>query len=829
MKRYNIKKILTLVLLVSCQATIVACSSGNNISQSPNKPSGPVSYVYVHNNFILPVGKALQSNGNACGSVMGRTSAGLIAASGFFTLIPEAGPAIGATINSVGTVLAFMGTSAGNNCNTLEFNSLQSQLNTQAQQINNLEINLNLLNNQIWQAMTVQSSEILNINYVAYNNQISQISGNQGLLYSFMYKSGLWNPNTGLPNESATIQSVLSSQNYTNLLDYINSYNNLDSITTNIAAVYTKSYPSSNPYNAIITQSQQSDYWNLLSSLNNDLSTQITSILASYPATNVVPYIDQYNQVLAALYQQSLYAINEAYTVSYLINMLNFQNYNNQIKQPYLNDISGIHGVYYNPNDISGEYTSQLDYYNVTQSNLTDLYAQIVNQLYSNTLAFVVTDTPVGSQSYPNNQVFSFTNESGESVVTNESINYSKLVGASVANATTTLINSIGNSNANNGNNLKNSLASVVNNSSTYNTLFYQVPYLSNIMSCNSALDQYNQQNGMNGSIQQFYNSQAGSLNCQPITIGNNGESVVNSIMNWNTIQPYYVNATTTLPTIFGSVTNNISASNPNSVGNIPAYALYIYTPNGLANSLGTIGTPYLMSGNWNTSGVSNQNIMDTNYQSWNNIVTYMPNKWYSYASALSQVNSGGITNNITYMSGSQVNWSSDGKNNNNLANGTTAQYIYYGWMNNNYPSQIQMYNTVSNNAVIQTTLQDGFIASYEVSMSNVDQGQGGYYANISANPALNSVLIDGQPITGSDTAGTSACLFWNTSSQWVCASSTMINNNAFLIGGWSASTIGHWGDVFIYQNPTSCSVGGFNTYDQYAAQYGIYDVICSN
>jgi hypothetical protein len=783
----------------------------------------------VHKNFVPSVGNVLQASNNGCGRVMGQTSAGLIAASGFFTLIPEAGPAIGATVNSIGTVLAFMGDSSGNNCNTLEFEGLQSQLSTQAQQINNLEINLNLLNNQIWQAMTVQSSEILNINYVAYNNQVSQISGNQGLLYSFMYKSGLWNPNTGLPNESATIQSVLSSQNYTNLLNYINSYNNLDSITTNIAAVYTKSYPSSNPYKTIITQSQQSNYWNLLSSLNNNLSTQITSILASYPATNVVPYIDQYNQVIAALYQQSLYAINEAYTVSYLINMLNFQNYNNQTHQSYLGDISGINGVYYNPNDIGGAYTSQLDYYNAAQSNLTDLYAQIVNQLYTNTLAFVVTDAPVGSQSYPNKQGFSYINESGESIVTNESINYSKLVGASVANATTTLINSIGNSNANNGNNLKNSLNNVVGNSTGYQTLFYQVPYISNIMLCNSALEQYNQQNGMNGSIQQFYNSPEGLASCQPILLNNNGESVVNSIMNWNTIQPYYVNSTTTLPTIFGSVTNNIAASNPNNVGNIPAYALYIYTPTNSTASLGTAGTPYLMSGNWNTAGVSNQNILNTNYQSWNDIVTYMPNKWYTYASALSVINTGGNLGNMTYMSGSQVNWSSDGQNNYNLANGTTAHYIYYGWMNRNYPSQIQPQNTVNNNAVIQTTLQDGFVTSFVVSISNVNQGEGGYYASISANPALNAVLIDGQPITGSDTTGTNACLFWNPSSQNVCASSTMINNNAFLIGGTSAATIGQWGDMFIYQNPQSCTVGGFYKYDQDAAQYGIHNVICQN
>lgn len=783
----------------------------------------------MHKNFVSQVENTLQSSSNnGCGSVMGQTSAGLIAASGFFTLIPEAGPAIGATVNSVGSVLALMGTSAGNNCNTIEFNDFQSQLSTQQLQLNQLESNLNLTNNQIWQEMTTQSQEILNTNYIAYNNEVSLISGNQGLLYSFMYKSGMWNPNNGQPIAGATIQSLLSSQNYSNLATYINSYTNLDSIITNIAAVKPNSGASSNPYNTIISQTQQSYYWNLLSSLNNNLSTQITAGLESSPATNIVPYIDQYNQVLSALYQQSLYAINEAYSVSYLINMINFQNYSNSTHRPYLADISGIHGVYYNPNDISGDYKSQLDYYNAAQSNLTDLYAQIVNQLYSNTLAFVVTDAPVGSQSYPNKQGFIYINASGESVVTNESINYSQLVGASVANATTTLINSIGNSNANNGNNLKNSLNKVVSNSTGYQTLFYQVPYLSNIMLCNSALEQYNQLNGMNGSIQQFYNSPKGLASCQPILLNNNGESVVNSIMNWNTIQPYYVSSDITLPTLFGSVTNNIAASNPNSVGNIPGYALYIYTPTNSTASLGTVGTPYLMSGNWSTSGVAEQNIANTDIQSWNNVITYMPNKWYTYASALSKINSGGITGNITYMSGSQINWTSNGTSNVNLSYGTNAQYIYYGWMDKNYPAQAQPWNTVYNNSVIQTTFQDGFVASFVVSMSNVDQGEGGYYANIFANPALSLVFIDGNPITANN-AIPSACLFWNPSAQNVCASSTMINNNTLLIGGTSAATIGDWGDVFIYQNPISCHVGKFNTYDGGAAQYGIENVTCSN
>lgn len=826
------KKFINGSLLIACQVILVACSGGNcnNNVAPPTKPSGPISYVYVHKNFVPQVGNMLQSsNNNGCGSVMGQTSAGLIAVSGFFTLIPEAGPAIGATVNSVGSVLALMGTSAGNNCNTIEFNDLQSQLSNQQQQINNLESNLNLSNNQIWQEMTVQSTEILNTNYVAYNGDVSLISGNQGLLYSFMYKSGLWNPNNGQPIPGVTIQSLLNSpESYNGLYYYINSYTTLDSTITNIASVYPNSSTSNNLYNTIISQTQQSYYWNLLSSFNNNLSTQITAALGSSPTTNIVPYIDQYNQSLSALYQKSLYSINEAYIVSYLINMINFQNYSNPIHKPYLADISGIHGVYYNPNDIGSDYESQLDYYNTAQRNLTDLYAQIVNQLYTNTLAFVVTDAPVGSQSYPNKQGFIYINESGESVVTNESINYSQLVGSSVANATTMLINSIGNSNASNGNSLKNSLNNVVNNSTGYQTLFYQVPYLSNIMRCNSELEQYNQLNGVNGSIQQFYNSQAGLASCQPILLNNNGESVINSIMNWNTIQPYYVSSTITLPTMFGSVTNNIAASNPNSVGNIPPYALYIYTPTNSTASLGAVGTPYLMSGNWNTAYVPEQNITNTDMQSWNNVITYMPNKWYTYASAVSKINPGGVTGNITYMSGSQINWASNGTSNVNLSYGANARYIYYGWMDKNYPAQAQPWNTVYNNAVIQTTFQDGFIASFVVSMSNVDQGEGGYYANIFANPALSSVLIDGNNMIAPNSVP-NACLFWNPTSKWICSGAITVNNNTLLIGGTSAPEIGDWGDVFIYQNPTSCHVGKFNTYDGGAAQYGIENVICSN
>ncbi|RTK94302.1 MAG: hypothetical protein EKK64_08925 [Neisseriaceae bacterium] len=822
------KKLLLLQLSSAC--FIVACSVGHS-NVTYQKPIGPVSYSYINGQFeSKATSKLVLNNANAtsgCGQVLSKTSSGLGIASGFMSFIPVAGPALGVITSATGSVLGLFGSAKGNNCTNQQFENMQIQLANQSEEINNLETDLDLSNNEIWQQMQAQASLILNTNYILYNSQISNISGDQGLLYSFMYKSGFWNPDSGMPVTNFNIESALTSASYSSLSGYINSYTGLDQQITNIAGVIPTSNNSSG-FNTVIIKENASDYINLLSSLYNYLNNILVTSAQSNN-NNIVPYVDQYNQVVLALYQKSLYAVNQAYMVSYLINQINYQNYVTGGNQPYLADISGIYGTYFNPNYISYNYGSQLDYYNASQQNLSILYAQIVNQLYSNTLNYIVTDSPVGNQSYPNAQTFSYQDESGQLINLGESINYSALVGSSVMSATSTLIDAMQNSSPTNGVNLANSLKLAMSNSKQqYSTLFYQAPYFSNAASCTLALSQYNYLNGTNGSIQDFYQSESGLNSCQPLLLGGGSESVTASIMSWSTIQPYYANVSQQSPVLYGSVSNNIAASNTNYVGSISPYSLYVYTPNGSTPSLGRTNVPYLMSGNWSLNGFSNQIIFSNMYY---DFYGYMPNKNWENATAIGYQSSVG-NGNITFMGGSQTNWSANGHQNYNLSNGTSQPYIYYGWMNVNYPSGVSKNDVVSNLSAIQVTFPDGFIASLGIMISNITDWTG-YYGEISINPNLLNVQIDGNPLlSGYGSAniwGGSGGTCQSSDGMTLCDSTFTLNNNLLVAGGTSAS-IGGWGDFILYSNPTSCSWGAYFTeeIDGYTRPYAISSINCS-
>ena len=796
---YLIKKI-SIAAVVA--AIINACSSGspsNNDKPTNIKPQGPISYVSYSSLFVQPSStklpnKSLQAYGS-CGTVMGDVGTSVSVASGFVSLIPAIGPALGAIGTTVSSILGGASGADASNCQAIEFATLSSQLYDVQTSIANLQTVLNLTTNSIWNAMLTTSNEDLNNSYTTFNNDVNSILGTTGgFLTNVMTKSGAWNANTQLPNSNIdSTMSLLSesnSSNYTSLYNYIDSASITDNLEQ-IAGVTVTNYQTSQTVE--ISPDSSSALMILLSELNSHLQTEITTELqsSSESNTNIIPLLENYNETLVAIYQQAIYSLNAAYQIAYMNNQLNYYNYigggtySDGTPIYYLGDITNIIGTYYNPSDISSPFTNdatgQANYYNSAQENLTSIYAQGLNQLYLNIISYIITDAPVGEQFYPDNSSMYAVDSSGNIVPTGESINYTESIGINavvsgshLTGAKAILYAALQNGFDATGENLITSLESASSGNSGLYTpesmVYYQYSGLNNLALIESQLLQYNAINQASGSESGFINYLTTQAVQPAILTTQTGESVNASIVSFNTIQPYYVS--NGYPKLYGSVTNNIAACNGNNLdGGLPGYNLYNYVPDGSTPTLGQVGTPYLMCGNWSTIWGTNEfeaQVINTDEDF---VVTYYiglsftanpVDAWEYGTSIVYSNNYGGEStypmssfslpvpsgNPITITNANYTNWGVNTLNtNSNFTLGSNAPQLFAGWMNYNYPSS-GYHNGISNIAAIQITLPDGFIAPLSILYTNVNSWEGDFI-QIGANTAVYNaaVLIDGSPL----------------------------------------------------------------------------------
>lgn len=796
---YIMKNIFTVIIAA---ASIISCSSSSNNSSSTDAnattqlPNGPVSYKMISGIFSAPPNKNMQQksllSGGGCGTVMSNTSSGLAVASGFASLVPSVGPMLGVIIGASGTVLSLAGGASASSCIALQFDELNQQLALQEDQLQNIQSALNLNSNEVWAQMTSSSASTLSTNYNLFNNSYSNIIGYEGLTSKTMITAGFWNADTFQPVMGYNIESLFENQSaYANLIDYLIS-SNINSDIQNLAGIKISGVNHGSLNNLdnyiSINVNPSSDLMNLYSSLYIAFKSQMVSelqiqIANNQPTSNLVPYLDQYNETLIALYQEAAYGLMQSYQIAYLINQINYLNYVNKNNLQPLPNITYLEYAYYYPSSTTCTTGSESDVlacqtnaYNQTQTSLSMDFSILINQLYLNTLSYIITDVPSENQSYPDNSSF-YALESGQYVATGESINYTAYVGKNVTTATQFLMSVMQDSSPIYGQNLIISLQNA-SASWTYQPFYYQYSGLQNAAYIESNLIQYNTTTLSNPNLQTFINNLP--TNPQIFIIGES-TNVNQSIVSWDTIQPYAPSAQST-PYLIGAVENNVSACNGTSLPELSAYNFYYYTPNGANPTLGQIGTPYLMCGNWSTNGLpSNQQVITNEPNAYNYLQTLMTNTdWeggtlFVYTTNANVSNmavpyqgntypetaylgDGGVSygnypitgNPITVLSANQTNWGNAINTNENITYGSSYSQIFAGWMKTNYAS-VSNGEGVSNIAAIQITLPDGFIVPLGLVYTNI-AGYYGTYAGISVNPNLANVTIDGAPIlnTGS-------------------------------------------------------------------------------
>jgi hypothetical protein len=319
------------------------------------------------------------------------------------------------------------------------------------------------------------------------------------------------------------------------------------------------------------------------------------------PTPIIVGMFDQYNNTVVAIYQRALYALQEAYNIEYTVNEMNYYHSNNDyvlgigLKSTLqIGSLGGVPYTYFNYNDVLSTLgaiptSSQLvESYNNSQLALTNMYAARINQLYLNTLKYIVSDVLVGNESYPlgfSSQTFYVNNVP---YTISESYNFYSYIGGNV-NTPLNLTN----------------LSSLPNGS-----MLYQYGGINNVQQCYNSLESYN----VNSSTPQISNA-LNANNCAPVLYDNKAESFFNNALYTvnGALQPYYAASESVAPTLSGFVYENLWECN-----NLPSSLSYnIFNGNNYLICLNTTNLPFSTPGvnGWD-SGISGDSIGGITYNS---------------------------------------------------------------------------------------------------------------------------------------------------------------------------------------------------------------------
>lgn len=533
----NNKRIGILFLSATC---LLSCGgTSSNTNNTP--PYGPISYNYVYEAYSPTKNKQLIQTQSKSLSSFNQCGVALNDAEQAISLINLV--ASSTALGDLATILGFIPSSSSISCLTNTVINLSNQLNLQQQQISQIESTLQLQNNMIWQNMYAVQTSVANTDQYNYSQAALTINGNtdtgiNGIFTNFMIDLGFWNSN-GNVNPNITESQIASNQNYMNSgKSFIQS----QQTTAQLALQNTSGtqYSLANCKNSgncyqLVQAYASSSYNILLDALNAEFQTQLAISLES--GINIVPLYDNYNNMLSSFYQQNLVVISEAYQMEFTINQLNALSKGKTTQLPSLFEVPYA-SFEYNTKLSESENTTQ---YNNAQLQLGLYFSALVNQTYSLTLQYTISDTPVGLQSYPNT-LLNYINANGIESTESGFTNYNVL-----AQNTSTPISQF------NGDSL------------VSNAMLYQYSGINNINQCMSSLESYNQLNGPSNNLANILNN----YNCSPIFWNSAANSAYNQsiyIIN-NSLQPYYYNSTS-FP-VLNSYNGYENLNLNNSVGNL--------------------------------------------------------------------------------------------------------------------------------------------------------------------------------------------------------------------------------------------------------------------
>ncbi|MEN9946491.1 MAG: hypothetical protein RLZZ293_877 [Pseudomonadota bacterium] len=432
------KKIKALLLVLLPTTIIVACGGGSSSSHSNNN-NLPNNYSCTDNKICGPTSSlSPQSFADQLNSTKQQTKL----KSGFF-------PALNTTL---GVVVAFYPaaapvlsvTSALGAAVNLFLPKPPSQTALMMESINNLTIELNNLQNQVFNDQNifynyVTNTENIEVNqaYNLFNQNINYVAGNLSntatTAYQYYIDSNLQNASGDNFNNNFPIAtSVAISANQMGLLNGITNISNfanaLDNLSNSVTCTNSNNGVTVYSYNSSTgcgNINQTSNVVTLYNYLQQELKTQLTTIsLGQTNANNVTNLYNQYNNSIATIFQNSVTALQTAYNIEVNNNLLNYLAVingasNNQVR-PY-NKIGSIiesgNGNYVCNGGCTAFYittaspTTESTVYQVAFEsaavNLASTYAYRLNQLILTTMPYIVSDPLISGQILPTTQMSS--------------------------------------------------------------------------------------------------------------------------------------------------------------------------------------------------------------------------------------------------------------------------------------------------------------------------------------------------------------------------------------------------------------------------------------
>lgn len=605
---FDAKNFTKLVIYMFNISLLISCGGGHKVNNTTNTPTGPASYSKTANTFtttnpntcntntslqeILKASSYNNSNikSGLCGAVM--SDAG--AATGFFSFIPVVGPALGA----LSPVLTLFGANNGNACVEQQISQINLQLAAQESQIQNIQNILQLDQNAFYQQNYQTAVEIAGLNEQNYNNALTSLIGtsglNLGIFGNFMITLQLWlaggQINPAVAQSNNFINSISTNSNIlTTAQDAISGHQTqFQNYVINISGANYSSC-SNNCYLTVRPIAQ--------ASLPLTLASLYQALVASIQENqdigqNFVPALDQYNNTISSIFQQSAYALNDAFQMEYLVNQINYYNAVNYISSnnsstptslTQLSSFTNVPATHYNYSNETCVGQININY-NKAQQQLALFYAALENQLYINVANYIVSDLPIQGQAWPTVKQ-QFTSKAGKVEFDYNTISYGQVFGKKIATPISVIPNEMKITNTNG--------VLWANNS-----ILYQYSGIQNIAACANTIDS---QSSAQNQIANILNNQ----NCPSLFLNTSGQPENQGQFNWNSqLQPYYIANGQTQgqlsPTInlINNCSGNAVASSNNSI--VPPYNLYWYTP-GPNSPLYSIqsGTAYLMCGNW--------------------------------------------------------------------------------------------------------------------------------------------------------------------------------------------------------------------------------------
>ncbi len=576
----------TAMLDTAPNASRTTCSWNLAAAQAP---AGPVSYGLLEKT-LTPSSTGSVSNkslsaSNSCGAgAFAAVTDGLYigaAIAGFAT-----GGATWALALSIGAVATTAGGQlAGALCPSSPMYAAAEQLAVMAAEIQQIDNYLGLATNVLyykWYQLQVQNTQSAAYVWNTNINGISPQGSSTGLFGSFMDPSGvgLWNyqlqPRAGAPTNPAVL--ALDDTAFTNAYlqavtkssffqAYLKQFSGTDVVVPNQSTCTTdcSGHVVQVPDSALIDL-----YRDLFSTLQSNIDLYVPQA-QTYNAVanqNVVPLYDQYNAMLVKIWTQSVYAMQQALTMEWQVNQMNYFRGTSTASKAALSQIpswGGVPGTLYQYGNQSLEV--ETDRYNAAQRHLAKLYAARVNQLYQNTLNYIVNDVPVAPQAYP---IGSFSYSFNGVTYTERPVDYAGQLGKNISAST----------NGAQGPTPLSLVPVVANGTWTPAAVLYQFLGLKDAAACYSNMQAYNQTAGTAGTLKDWLQSNPNA--CPSIFTLADGSPLSytcdtsdpsqckGSVYDGNTLQPYtsYQAATGTTGgpiMLAASVPNNLKFCDPTS------------------------------------------------------------------------------------------------------------------------------------------------------------------------------------------------------------------------------------------------------------------------